>query len=72
MSGYKLTYEIIQQSSKDVMVGLPVEEVFMDSYTFSYEIENLQAYSKYRVTLCGYSAQGDGPKFVTEIGRCTT
>lgn len=42
-------------------------EAEIDRYVFGYIIKGLLANSRYTVTLCGYSPQGDGPKHVKEI-----
>jgi len=63
MTGYKITYQLIQKFGRDAVVSETTYEATVDRFTFGYVIEGLYANSVYRVTLCGYSPQGDGPKF---------
>lgn len=67
ITGYKITWQLSSKYGEEVFVGQDEEVEEIDRYTFGYTIKGLLANSRYTVTLCGYSPQGDGPKHVKEI-----
>ncbi|XP_066928943.1 uncharacterized protein [Clytia hemisphaerica] len=71
ISGYKVTWELHQKFGRDVPVNEEtVPEEAFDRFTLGYTIKGLHANSIYKVSLFGYSPQGDGPKHVEYVSTC--
>ena len=59
--GYKLKYTVTHVADQAV-VGAPITKTIdLDKYTFIYKITGLQSYTRYEVSVAGYTAAGDGP-----------
>ena len=67
LAGYKITWKLSSRYGEDANIGQPEFEATVDRYVFGYTIKGLLANSRYTVTLCGYSPQGDGPKHAKNI-----
>ena len=59
--GYKLRYTVTHVADQAV-VGAPITKTIdLDKYTFIYKITGLQSYTRYAVSIAGYTGAGDGP-----------
>ena len=60
--GYRVKYTVRKIGGVDAMItDRKTKVISVDKYTFKVKISGLTSYTSYDISICGFTAAGDGP-----------